>query len=409
MHTMTINGERLWKSLMDMAQAGASIGGGSNRVELTDADKEGRDLFIKWCLAESFEVSIDAMGNIFARYGDRDHPLAPVIIGSHLDTQPRGGRFDGVYGVLAGLEVIRTLKERSVETQRPIDVVVWTNEEGSRFNESMLGSRVFTGRCSLEQAQSFQDAKGLTVGEELKRLGYDGAADRSSLGVATYVEAHIEQGPILYQAKKQIGIVLGVNGISGFDICIEGATCHAATTPIPMRRDALLGAARIIDRVHTLGASLEPDGRASSAYLSVTPNIHNVVAGRVSLKADVRHRNSQQLMNAENTLRDIVSDTATQTGLSAELKPYFRADPIQFDLQCADVVREATEQLGYSHIDIMSGAGHDACNLSHIAPTIMIFIPCKDGLSHNEAEWAEPDDAEAGCNVLLRSVLRFAN
>jgi len=406
---MTVNGKRLWNSLMDMAQTGASIGGGSNRVELTDEDKEGRELFIGWCRQDGFDVSIDAMGNIFARYGEADHDLPPVVVGSHLDTQPRGGRFDGVYGVLAGLELIRTLKENGVKTRRPIDVAVWTNEEGSRFNQPMLGSRFFTGRCTLEEARAFRDAAGISVGEELNRLGYEGTADRAALGVSTYVEVHIEQGPILYQTGQQIGVVLGVNGISGFDINLEGATCHAATTPIPMRRDALLGAARIIDQVHSLGASLEPNGRASSASLRVTPNVHNVVAGTVSMKADVRHRYPDSLREAETKLQDIVHDTARQTGLSVEMTQYGRSEPIQFDLEAAGIVRDVVGHLGYSHVDIMSGAGHDACNLSFFAPTIMIFIPCKDGLSHNEAEWTEPEDAERGCNVLLNSVLKFAN
>ena len=404
---LQINQQRLWDSLMAMAKIGATEKGGNKRLALTDLDREGRDLFVRWCKEAGCAVSVDRMGNIFARRQGRAD-LPPVVTGSHLDTQPTGGKFDGVYGVLAGLEVVRTLNDFNYETDAPVEVTVWTNEEGSRFAPAMVASGVFAGVFTEEYGLSRADADGKTIGEELKRIGYFGEQKVGGRPFKAFFEAHIEQGPILEAERKTIGVVQGIQGIRWFDVTITGRESHAGTTPMNRRKDALLGAARIIDRVNAI-ALAHPPGVSTVGMARVAPNSRNTIPGSVFFSVDLRHPRDEVLVRMKSDLEAALREICDALGLSGTCVEIWHSPAAHYHPDCIDAVRRAADALGYAQRDIVSGAGHDAGYISRVAPVGMIFVPCADGISHNEVESATPEDLAAGCNVLLRAMLDHAS
>ena len=404
-----VNGRRLWDSLMEMAKIGATEKGGVCRLALTDLDKQSRDLFVKWCKEAGCTISVDRMGNIFARRAGRNNDLPPVMMGSHLDSQPTGGRFDGVYGVLAGLEVVRSLNDMGYQTEAPIEVAVWTNEEGSRFAPAMVASGVFAGVFDEDYGLSRADTEGRTMGQELARIGYAGDRPVGKRPVGAYFEAHIEQGPILEAEDKTIGVVTDAQGQRWYEIVFTGQESHAGPTPMTRRRDALVGAARVIDEVNKIGLKHAPYACATVGMIQVHPNSRNVIPGRVFFTVDFRNPDDKILSAMDADLRAAVERIATAAKLTYEIKQIFYYAPITFDAKCVSAVRKATKEMGYSNRDMVSGAGHDACYLAKAAPTSMIFVPCIDGISHNEVEDAKPEWIEAGCNVLLRAAVETAN
>ncbi len=409
MKNLVIDGRRLWDSLMKMAEIGATDKGGNRRLALSDLDGKARDLFVSWCEDAGCALTVDAMGNIFARRSGRDDTLAPVVMGSHLDTQPTGGRFDGVFGVLAGLEVIRSLNELDYETAAPVEVAVWTNEEGSRFAPAMIGSGVFAGVFDLDYGHSRTDAEGAAIGDELARIGYAGSAPCGGRRFAAFFEAHIEQGPILEDEGKTIGVVTGVQGISWYEITLTGQESHAGTTPSPRRRDALLGAARIAEAVDGIAAGRGPEARGTVGTLTIDKPSINVVPGHVSMTVDLRHPELDVLEEMDGELRRAAAGMVAGSELEMDFQRIWTSPPVDFDAGCIDAVRRAAEAGGFAHRDIVSGAGHDAVYISRVAPTAMIFVPCEGGISHNEIENATPEDLAAGCQVLLRAAVEKAN
>ena len=405
---LSIDGDRLWTSIMEIARIGATDKGGSRRLALTDLDREARDLFVAWCEAAGCTVSVDRMGNIFARRPGRDPDAAAVVTGSHLDTQPTGGRFDGVYGVLAGLEVIRTLNDLDYQTERPVDVVVWTNEEGSRFAPAMISSGVFAGEFTLEEALARPDPDGLTIGEELVRIGYAGDEEVGARDIHAYFEAHIEQGPILEAEDKTIGVVTGAQGQRWYEVTLTGVESHAGPTPMDRRKDALLGAARLVELVNRVGLDHQPGACATVGMIDAYPNSRNVIPGRVFLTIDFRHPDDDVLAQMDADMRAGLDDIAAGIGLELAIDQILDLPAVQFDEGCVAAVRQAAEIQDYTLRDMVSGAGHDACNIAAVAPTSMIFIPCIDGISHNEVEDAKPEWITAGGQVLLGAVLEMA-
>ena len=409
MAEMKINGDRLWASLMEMAKIGATPKGGVCRLTLTDLDKQSRDLFVQWCKDAGCTVKVDQMGNIFARRTGRNNSLAPVGTGSHLDSQPTGGRFDGVYGVLAGLEVIRTLNDHGIETERPVEASVWTNEEGSRFAPAMVGSGVYAGVFSLAYGHSRTDQQGKTIGEELKRIGYLGAETMGNRPVHAFFETHIEQGPILEAEGQTIGVVTDAQGQRWYELTLTGQESHAGPTPMPVRRDALLGAAKVIQLVNQIGLNHAPVAVSTVGMINSYPNSRNVIPGKVFLTVDFRCPDNAELLKMDGELKAGVAKIATESRLEHDLKQIFQYDCVHFDESCVQMVRAGAEALGYSTRNIVSGAGHDACYMSTVTPTAMIFVPCIGGISHNEIEDAKPEWIEAGGNVLFRAMLAKAN
>ncbi len=406
---MKIDGARLWDSLMRMAQLGATERGGVNRQTLTDLDREARDLFISWCREAGCRIRIDPTGNIFARRPGRLGGHRAVLAGSHLDTQPAGGKFDGAYGVLAGLEVVRTLNDRDQVTERPIEVVAWTNEEGCRFAPSMMGSGVFAGQFDPGRVAATTDAEGRRFGAELERIGYRGT-DRVSMDeVAAYFELHIEQGPVLEQTGKAIGVVTGAQGQRWFDLIVTGQEAHAGTTPMENRRDALLGAARIVEAVRRIGREHLPGACATVGQLDVHPNSRNTIPGRVGFSVDLRHPEEGRLSSMRSALEAEAAATCSAAGLHVSMEEIWHQSPLRFDPGCIDAVRRGAAAVGCGAMEIVSGAGHDACHIAERAPTAMIFIPCAGGISHSELEDATREDCAAGCNVLLHAVTERAN
>lgn len=400
-----VDSARLWQSLMDLARLGATAKGGVCRLALTDLDRQARDLFVQWCEAAGCSVSIDAVGNIFARRPGRNPELPPVMTGSHIDTQPTGGKFDGCYGVMAGLEVIRTLNDLGVETEAPLEVVVWTNEEGSRFAPCMMGSGVFAGKFTLEETLAKTDAQGVTVGDALNTIGYAGT--RAVLGhpVGAYFEAHIEQGPILEDEARTIGVVLGALGQKWFDLTLRGVEAHAGPTPMHLRKDALVGAAAVVDAVNRAALGHQPHACGTVGCLQAYPGSRNVIPGEVRMTLDFRHLEGEQLDAMIAEVRQVIDATCARHGLSHELTPTANFPALYFDSECVDAVRQSAQALGLPHMDIVSGAGHDAIFLAELGPAGMIFVPCEGGISHNEIENATPQDLAAGCAVLLRAML----
>ena len=403
-----IDGARLWQSLMDLAAIGATAKGGVCRLALSDEDRAGRDLFVRWCEEAGLDVSVDAMGNIFGRRPGRNPDLPPVMAGSHLDTQPTGGKFDGAYGVMAALEVMRTLNDLDYQTEAPLEVAAWTNEEGSRFPAPMIGSAVFAGISELADGLGLEDLEGNKLGDELGRIGYAGQAEVGGRPVGAYFEAHIEQGPILEAEGKTIGVVGGVQGLRWYEITLTGQEAHAGPTPMPSRRDALLGAARIVAAVNRIGHEHLPGACATVGLMQVHPNSRNVIPGRVFLAVDLRHPEAEILGAMGAALQAASEAAAAEGGLELDFAEIHQTPAVVFDPNCVAAVRAGAEAAGYAQLDIISGAGHDACCLAEVAPTGMIFVPCAGGISHNEEESATQADLEAGCNVLLQAMLASA-
>jgi N-carbamoyl-L-amino-acid hydrolase len=406
---LRVDGQRLWDSIMAIGEIGPGQHGGSCRLALTDADRDGRDLFIRWCEEIGCSISIDDMGNIFARRDGHNNELAPIVAGSHLDTQPHGGKFDGIYGVLAALEAVRTLHDNKVTTEAPVEVVVWTNEEGSRFAPAMIASGVYAGLFEKNYAWSITDSDGKSLGDELKRIGYMGAAPCGNNPIGALLEAHIEQGPILEAENRQIGVVVGGQGQRWFDLTLKGQDSHAGSTPMAGRRDALVAAAEIISMVKLLALEYAPDAVGTVGQMSVMPNSRNTIPGEVLLSVDIRDPDDAVLAEMAQKLRVCVTDCVDKLGIECDIEEIWHCPPVKFDSTCISAVEHAAQALGYSHQRIVSGAGHDACQVCQVAPTSMIFVPCAGGLSHNEQESAEPADLEAGCNVLLHAMLKLAN
>ena len=404
-----IDGRRLWDSLMAMAEIGATPKGGVRRLTLTEVDKAGRERFRAWCEAAGLTVRVDAIGNMFARRPGRDPSRPPVLLGSHLDSQPSGGKFDGALGVIAGLEVMRSLNDLGIETEAPIELVNWTDEEGSRFGHSLMGSGAWAGVYTLEKVYGLADVEGVTVEQALRAIGYQGAHPAQPFPADAYFELHIEQGPILEREARQIGIVTGAQAQVWFDAVITGQDAHAGTTPPSARRDALVTAARIIDLVDRLMRARGEDGRGTVGQLHVLPNSRNVIPGEVRFSVEFRHPDFAEVERLAQEFAAQATSLAAASGTRLALAELFRIPAQPFDADCVDLVRKAAAKLGYSAREIVSGAGHDAVYVARHVPTAMIFTPCKDGLSHNEAESIEPGEAEAGCQVLFEAVLARAN
>ena len=408
MSAMRIDGERLWRSLMELACIGATAKGGVARLALTDRDREGRDWVVARAREAGMTVTIDRIGNVFMRRGGRRADLPPVMAGSHIDTQPTGGKFDGNYGVLAGLEVIRTLADHGVVTEAPLEIAAWTNEEGSRFVPVMMGSGVFCGAVDLEHAYAARDVEGRSVRDELSRIGYRGEEEPGRHPVGCYFEAHIEQGPVLEDAAKVIGVVDAALGLRWYDCTVRGVESHAGSTPMASRRDALAVATRVMQEVVALGNRHGAHGRGTVGYVSVFPNSRNVIPGEVRFSVDLRNATAEHLDRMDGEIRTFIEQVRRESGLAVELQEVAHYPPCPFDAGCVAAVERAAADLGYTHMRATSGAGHDAVYLARVAPTAMIFVPCKGGLSHNELEDADPAHLEAGANVLMHCMLEKA-
>ena len=405
---LRINGDRLWASLMELAQIGATAKGGVCRLALTDLDRQGRDLVTRWAQEAGMTVTIDKIGNGFMRRPGRNNSLPPIMTGSHIDTQPTGGKFDGNYGVLAGIEVVRTLNDHGIETEAPIEVAFWTNEEGSRFVPVMMGSGVFAKAFSLEHAYAAKDTDGKSVKDELARIGYIGPQEPGDHPIGYYFETHIEQGPVLEDHDKTIGVVTGVLGIRWYDCTVTGMEAHAGPTPMALRKDALQVATRVMQEVVACAHRYPPHGRGTVGMVHVHPNSRNVIPGEVKFSIDLRNATDADCEAMDQDIRAVAARISQETGLpiKIDLVSSYTAQP--FNPDCIDAVRRGAQMLGYSHMDAVSGAGHDAVYMARLAPAGMIFIPCKDGISHNEIEDAKPEHITAGCNVLLHAMLERA-
>jgi len=402
------NADRLWDMLMDMAKLGPGIAGGNNRQTLTDADGQGRKLFQSWCEAAGMTVGVDQMGTMFARREGTDPQADPVYMGSHLDTQPTGGKYDGVLGVLGALEVVRTLNDLGIATRRPIVVTNWTNEEGTRFAPAMLASGVFAGIHQLDWAYERTDAKGLRFGDELERIGWKGDEPVGGRKIHAFFELHIEQGPILEDEGLDIGVVTHGQGLKWLQVTLTGKESHTGSTPMPKRRNAGLGLARLTELVHATAMAHQPDAVGAIGHIEVHPNSRNIIAGKVVCTIDIRSPSKAVLDEMDVTIRTGLEAITTELGITAEVEQVGHFDPVTFDPTLVGTVRAAAQRLGLSHRDMVSGAGHDACWINRVAPTAMIFCPCVDGLSHNEAEEISKDWAAAGTDVLLHAVLEAA-
>jgi len=406
MRQLRIDGERLWQSLMELARIGATAKGGVRRLTLTDVDREARQLFARWARDAGLALEVDGVGNMFARRGGTDPAAAPVAMGSHLDSQPSGGKFDGAYVVMAGLEVLRTLNDAGIKTRAPLEVVSWTNEEGSRFTPVMMGSGVFAGVFPLAHVLAQKDVDGIAVGEALKAIGYAGSAAPRRLGA--YFEAHIEQGPVLEDTNTTIGVVQGALGQRWFDAVITGQDAHAGPTPMDLRKDALLAASRLVLEVNRIARAFPDYARGTVGFMQVKPNSRNVVPGEVRMSVEFRNQNDDTLSEMVAALRGSLKAIAAECRVAIALDEVTHFPPCQFDAAMVGSVRDAAAALGYTHRDIVSGAGHDAVYVARVAPAAMIFVPCEGGISHNEIESAAPQDLAAGCNVLLYAVLARA-
>ena len=403
-----VNGERLWQSLIELAEIGGTAKGGVCRLALTDLDKKGRDLVTRWAREAGMTVTIDKIGNGFMRRPGRNNSLPPIMTGSHIDTQPTGGKFDGNYGVLAGIEVVRTLNDHGIETEAPIEVAFWTNEEGSRFVPVMMGSGVFAKAFTLEHAYAATDTEGKTVKGELERIGYIGDQEPGDHPIGAYFETHIEQGPVLEDNDKTIGVVSGVLGIRWFDCTVTGMEAHAGPTPMALRKDAMLAATRIMQDVVAAAHRHPPHGRGTVGMVQVFPNSRNVIPGRVKFSIDLRNSTDALVDAMAAEVKAFADQVAQEHGVQVHIEMVSSYPAQLFQPECVQAVGRAAAKLGYSHMPAVSGAGHDAVYMAKLAPSGMIFIPCKDGISHNEIEDAKPEHIEAGCNVLLHAMLERA-
>jgi N-carbamoyl-L-amino-acid hydrolase len=375
---------------------------------VTDEDGEGRALFQDWCVAAGCSMGLDQMGNMFARREGTDPEALPVYVGSHLDTQPTGGKYDGVLGVLGGLEIIRTLNDLGIKTKHPIVATNWTNEEGTRYAPAMLSSGVFAGMHTQDWAYAREDAEGLKFGDELQRIGWRGEEEVGARKMHAFFELHIEQGPILEAEGKDIGVVTHGQGLSWTQITVTGKDAHTGSTPMPMRKNAGLAMARILEKVDEIALSHAPHAVGAAGHIDVYPNSRNVIPGKVVFTVDLRSPDLSVITDMENRLRVAAEDIVNEMGLNVEFEKVGGFDPVTFDAGCVAAVRDAAERLGYSHTDIISGAGHDACWINRVAPTAMVMCPCVDGLSHNEAEEISKDWAAAGTDVLFHAVVETA-
>jgi len=405
---LRINGDRLWDSIMEMAKIGPGVAGGNNRQTLTDADKEGRELFARWCEEAGLTLGVDQMGTMFARREGAEPDLDPVYVGSHLDTQPTGGKYDGVLGVLGGLELVRTLNDLGIRTRRPIVVTNWTNEEGTRFAPAMLASGVFAGKHELQWAYERTDAKGLKFGDELERIGWKGEETVGARRIHAFFELHIEQGPILEAEGKDIGVVTHGQGLRWIECTVTGKESHTGSTPMPMRKNAGRGLAQITELVHEIAMKHQPNAVGAIGHIDVYPNSRNIIPGRVVFTIDFRSHLIDILEGMVAEFDERVPKLCEALGVSLETRIVGQFDPPAFDEGCVAAVRNAAERLGYSHRDIVSGAGHDACWINDVAPTAMVMCPCVDGLSHNEAEEISREWATAGADVLFHAVVETA-
>ncbi len=405
---LRIDPDRLWDSLMEMAKIGPGIAGGNNRQTLTDEDAEGRALFQTWCEKAGMDMGVDTMGNMFATRAGTDPDALPVYVGSHLDTQPTGGKYDGVLGVLGGLELVRTLNDLDVSTKHPIVVVNWTNEEGTRFAPAMLASGVFAGRHEQDWAYDRTDSDGKKFGDELKRIGWVGDEKVGSRKMHAMFELHIEQGPILEAENKDIGVVTHGQGLRWIECKITGKESHTGSTPMHMRKNAGRGLALVTELVHEIAMKNQPNAVGAIGHIDVYPNSRNIIPGQIVCTIDMRTHLLDKLQSMVAELEERAPKLCEDIGVDFECSIVGQFDPPAFDEGCVSAVREAAEELGYSHMDIISGAGHDACWINDLAPTAMIMCPCEDGLSHNEAEEISKEWAQAGTDVLLHAVLNTA-
>ena len=405
---LRINGDRLWESLMEMAKIGPGLAGGNNRQTLSDEDSEGRALFQKWCENAGCVMGLDQMGNMFAERKGTDPNALPVYVGSHLDTQPTGGKYDGVLGVLGGLEIIKSLNDMGIKTRHPVVVTNFTNEEGTRYAPPMLSSGVFAGVHTQEWAYDRIDSEGKTFGSELKRIGWRGEEVVGARKMKAFFELHIEQGPILEANSVDIGVVTHGQGLSWTQVTISGKDSHTGSTPMSMRKNAGLGMARVLELVDEIAWSNKPHAVGAAGHIDVFPNSRNVIPGKVVFTIDFRSPELCVIENMENRLREGAKAICNEMGLLIEFEKVGGFDPVKFDETCINAVRSAAERLGYSYRDIISGAGHDACWINQIAPTAMIMCPCVGGLSHNEAEEITKEWSTAGAEVLFHAVVETA-
>jgi N-carbamoyl-L-amino-acid hydrolase len=403
---LAINPQRLWDSIMETAKFGATQKGGIKRLTLSDEDKKVRDWFKAQCELLGCSVAIDSVGNMFATRAGRRSDLLPIAMGSHLDTQPTGGKFDGVLGVLGALEAMRTLVDMGYESNAPIMIVNWTNEEGSRFAPAMLSSGVYASVFTPEFAYSRTDRDGIAFGDELRRIGYLGSEPVGTHKFQAMFELHIEQGPILEAESKMIGIVTGVQGMRWYEVTVRGQESHTGATPMGLRKNALLGAARMIEAIHQVGMAHLP-GVASVGLIENRPNSRNVVPGEVFFTVDLRHPDEMVLDDMERGYQKALAQIAGDPHLELEEKRIWNSPAVKFAPELIACVREGASQGGYSMREMASGAGHDAAYIARVAPTTMIFVPCLGGISHNEAESTTFDECGAGSQVLLNAVLAY--
>ncbi|MAM10046.1 MAG: Zn-dependent hydrolase [Rhizobiaceae bacterium] len=405
---MRVNGDRLWSALMDMARIGPGVAGGNNRQTLTDADADGRALFQKWCEDAGLTMGVDKMGTMFMTRAGTDPDALPVYVGSHLDTQPTGGKYDGVLGVLAALELVRTLNDLNIKTRHPIVVTNWANEEGARFAPAMLASGVFAGMHTLDYAYGRTDPEGKAYGDELKRIGWLGDEEVGARKMHAYYEYHIEQGPILEAEKKEIGVVTHCQGLWWLEFTLTGKEAHTGSTPMAMRVNAGLAMARILEMVQKVTMDAQPNAVGGVGQVFFKPNSRNVLPGTVTFTVDIRTVDQQKLDGMRAAIEKQAAEICEELGVGCSVEPVGHFDPVTFDPELVANVRDAAVELGYSHMDIVSGAGHDACWAAKVAPATMVMCPCVNGLSHNEAEDISKEWATAGADVLLRAVLKTA-
>src|ERR1035437_4752012 len=407
-NSLRINGPRLWDSLMELAKIGATPKGGVSPLPLPALDSQGRNLVTSWGREAGLTVTIDKIGNGFMRRAGRNNSLPPIVAGSHIDTQPSGGKFDGNFGVLAALEVVRTLNDHNIVTEAPVEVAFWTNEEGSRFVPVMMGSGVFAKAFPLELAYAAVDTEGKSVKDELTKIGYVGTEVPGVHPIGTYFEAHIEQGPVLENKNITIGAVTGVLGIRWFDCTVTGMESHAGPTPMALRKDAMQVAARLMQEVVAVALRHAPHGRGTVGMVQVHPNSRNVIPGRVKFSIDLRNSTDALVDTMADEVKAFAARVTTESGLDVKIEMASSYPAQAFHDDCKGAVARAARKLGYSNMPAVSGAGHDAVYMARLAPAGMVFIPCKDGISHNEIESAKPEHITAGCNVLLHAVLERA-
>ncbi|PBB68816.1 Zn-dependent hydrolase [Mesorhizobium sp. WSM4312] len=405
---LRINSDRLWDSIMEMAKIGPGIAGGNNRQTVTDEDGEGRHLFKRWCDDAGLEMGVDEMGTMFARREGTDPSLPPVYVGSHLDTQPTGGKYDGVLGVLGGLEIVRSLNDLGIKTKHPIVVTNWTNEEGARFAPAMMASGVFAGVLDQADVYEHTDKNGKKFGEELERIGWKGTEKVGDRKIHAFFELHIEQGPILEDEDIDIGVVTHGQGLKWLQVTLTGKEAHTGSTPMPKRRNAGLGMARVIELVHEIAMDYQPDAVGAVGHMEAYPNSRNIIAGRTVFTIDIRSPEKEVLDAMDARVREGIDTICEALDIRYKVEQVGHFDPVTFDAGCVKAIRDAADRLGYTHRNIVSGAGHDACWINRVAPTAMVMCPCVDGLSHNEAEEITKEWAGAGADVLFHAVVETA-